>query len=62
MYKNFLEKILLIIMDISGNIKDAVKIVPNYFNIKTLSDFAKENNLEVLIIKKIYFIIIIFLI
>lgn len=52
MYKNFLEKILLIIMDISGNIKDAVKIVPNYFNIKTLSDFAKENNLEVLIIKK----------
>lgn len=52
MQKNFLEKILLIIMDISGNIKDGVKIIPNYFNIKTLSDFIKYNNLKVLIIKK----------
>jgi hypothetical protein len=39
-------------MDISGNIKDGVKTIPNYFNKKTLDDFTKYNNLEVILLKK----------
>ena len=52
MYKNIFQKILLIIMDISGNIKDGVKTIPNYFNKKTLDNFIKYNSLRVVIYKK----------
>ena len=49
LYKNLFEKLLLIIMDISGNIKDNVKTIPIYFNTKSLNNFIEKNKMRRLI-------------
>ena len=52
--KNLFEKLLLIIMDISGNIKDNVKTIPIYFNIKSLNNFIEKNKIKKLEIESLY--------
>lgn len=46
LYENFLDKILLIVMDMFGNIKDGVKTIPTYFNKQSLKKFIKGNQLQ----------------
>lgn len=46
--KNIFDKLLLIIMDIAGNIKDGVKSIPVYFDKKSFQKFIKSNNLQII--------------
>ncbi len=46
--KNIFDKLLLIIMDIAGNIKDGVKTISVYFDKKSLQKFIKSNNLKII--------------